>query len=163
MSDSGTITIVSKRTLLSVLIAGIVGTIVGLMGSALIARRVISHRAGAVPSPALTPEAVQQRYLAAFRTEKRNPGWADPATAAVRSWFATASTRGVLAQLVDVECRAHACVVDLQWKNRETAQGEYGRLLQLSSPAFSGCTTQLLLNPSAAVPYRASLIIAECL
>jgi hypothetical protein len=148
------------RISVRVFVAAIAGVAIGSAGSVWVPRIVAAHRRG--DSPGLSPAEQQRRYLAAFNAEERVPGWAPSAEAAIGQALDSASKNEASARLERVECRAHSCVAELQWKDRSAAQQEFSRLLGMSSPSLSGCTSQIYLPPAERSPYRASLVLTAC-
>lgn len=145
-----------------VVLAVFFGVVVGLLGSSFVPK-IVAAVARRGSTKERSPIEWQKHYLEVFRREGRNPSWADSAAADVAHWFDLAHKDGALVHLNRVECRTHSCVAELQWKNRDDAEAEFRRFIGLSAPSLSGCTSQLLLDPTNVSPYRASLILVQCL
>lgn len=142
-------------------LAAVAGMAVGVCGSVVFSR--LAARTQRVTTPKeLSPFESQQRLLALFEKERRDPSWADNATSDIREWFERATKRNLSATLEGVECRMTTCVVKLRWNQPTEIKREVSQLLQIDGASFSGCTSQLYVDDKNGSPYQAPLILTNC-
>jgi hypothetical protein len=144
-----------------VALAALIGVVVGVCGSTLFSK-FASARRQLPTSKELSPLESQQRFLAQFATERRDPLWADRATSEIKEWFERAAKRGVSARLERIECHTASCVASLTWDQSAEIKKEVTQLLQISGVSFSGCVSQLYVNNKDGPPYRGPLILSNC-